>query len=278
MNTKKMLLTAIVMAVFSIGNVFASPIISDKALEEFDEFMNLRMKLSIYETPEEAIEKIHEYDNEHKDIIATFSEQEQLIYEDFVLLELYNYLREDKKNDDYLKEALLKQAQKNDAYFDNHDASEIDEWLYVISADTYSCYMSFNPISGALKYGMKLKKYYEECLKINPENSYCLTHLAQWYYWAPGISGGSYSKAGKNFEKAVECARNASERYYAYIFLSQFLYERKQKDKCEEILAKALEEEPESKYAKLLQDVNKQGYSLFTYSEKQAREDGRVSD
>lgn len=278
MNLKKIYTAALVLLAFSAGSIFASPVISAEAQNQIDEFMNLRMKLSVYETPEEAIEVINKYDEAHKKVISTLSEQEQLIYEDFVLLELYNYLREDKKNDEYLKDALLKQAKKNDDFFDSHDASEIDEWLYVISADTYSCYMSFNPVSGALKYGMKLKKNYEECLKINPDNSYCLTHLAQWYYWAPGISGGSYSKAQKNFEKAVEAAKTPADRYYAYIFLSQFLYERKQKDKCSELIVKALEEEPDSKYVKLLMDVNKEGYSLFSYNEKQAREDGRVSD
>lgn len=264
--------------VIGTGTAFASPAISDSALAQIDEFMNFRMKLSVYKTPEEALKAIDDYEESHKEAVENFGEQEKLIYEDFVLLERYNYLREDKKNDAYLKKVLLAQAEKNDAFFAANKASEIDEWLYVISADTYSCYMSFNPVGGALKYGMKLKKNYEECLKINPDNSYCLTHLAQWYYWAPGINGGSKQKAQVNFEKAVTAARNSGERYYAYIFLSQFLYEKKNKDKCAELLQEALKEEPNSTYVQLLQKVNKQGYSLFTYNEKQARDEGRVSE
>lgn len=253
-------------------NVFAQKTISTKAQNYIDSFMNLRMELTRFKDGKDANKELNKYKNENT--YSDFSEEEKLIIDSFYLLEKYNYIWEDKSNDDILQKELLALAEKNEKFMKNHK-DNINDWLYVVTADLYSCYMSYSPFSSGLKYGMTVKDYYLECLKINPKNSYCLTHMGQWYYWAPGINGGSEKKALQSFLDAVTYARNNAEKFYAYMFLSQMYYEKKDKTNASANLAKAKSYYKESQLISELEYYNSIGYSLFTYSKKKSEDQNR---
>lgn len=271
---KKIILASILLSIISI-NSFAQTKISQKAQDYINSFMKQRMELTVYQNDKAAAsKKLSAYKSSHP--YNDFTEQEKLIIESFYLLEDYNWTWEDKSNDSRLQKLLQAQINKNEDYISKNEGN-ISGWLYVITADTFSCFMSYNPVSGAMKYGMKLKNYYEKCLQIDPSNSYCLTHLAQWYYWAPGISGGSTKKAQSYFNSGLTNAKNSAEKFYAEIFLSQILYENKDKAGAQTHLNKAKSYCPESQYVAELEKYNKEGYSLFTYSKKKAEDEKRVS-
>lgn len=271
---KKLFLTAILLSIFTLST-FAQTKVSQKAQDYIDSFMKLRMDLTVYQNDKPtASKKLSAYKSSHP--YSDLSEQEKLIVESFYLLEDYNWTWEDSSNDARLQRLLQAQINKNEDYIAKNEG-KISGWLYVITADTFSCYMSYNPVSGAMKYGMKLKKYYEKCLELDPSNSYCLTHIAQWYYWAPGINGGSTKKAQSYFTSGLTNAKNSAEKFYAEIFLSQILYENKDKAGAQTHLNKAKTYCPDSQYTKEIEQYNKEGYSLFTYSKKKAENENRVN-
>lgn len=272
---KRNIITSLITLLLSI-NLFGQTSISTQAKDYIDSFMTFRMELTIYQNDKAtASKKLKEYKSAHP--FSSFSAQEKLIFETFYLLEDYNWTWEDKANDSRLQKELLAQIDKNEAYISSN-AGKINAWLYVLTSDTLSCYMSYNPVSGAMKYGMKVKKYYDLCLELDPTNSYCLSHLAQWYYWAPGISGGSKKKATANFESALKNAKNNAEKFYAEIFLSQMMYENKDKAGATTHLNKAKTYCPKSQYVAELEKYNGLGYSLFTYSKKKAEDEKRVNE
>ena len=275
MTVKKLVLIITCIGALSL-NSWANVNLSDSALSEINSFMNLRMELSVFEEKADALKKIDSYENEHKFFYSNFTEEENLIMENLYLLERYNYMVENKEKHDFLKKGLFALVEKNEAFLKS--AKDINNWLYVISADCISCYMYFDPVKGAMKYGTKLKEYYEKCLELNPDNSYCLSHLAQWYYWAPGIAGGSKKKALSYFESALEKAVSNSDKYYAYIFLSQMQYDNGDKVSCEKNLSQAEKLMPASTFIKELKNLNAQGYSYFTGNKKKAEDEGLVSE
>lgn len=255
--------------------VFAQNKISQKAQDYIDSFMNFRMELSVYQNQKAtAVSKIKAYQSSNP--YQDFSEQEKLIIDTLFKLEDYHYTRDDKSNDERLQKLLFNQFQKNEAYI-NANKNNVSSWLYVVTADSVSSYMSYNPVSGAMKYGLKVKKYYENCIELEPKHSYCLSHLAQWYYWAPAINGGSTKKAINYCTNAVTYANNNAEKFFAEIFLSQFLYDNKDKTGAQTHLNKAASYCPKSTLVTELQAYNKQGYSLFTYNKKQAEDDNRMN-
>ncbi len=254
-------------------NLFCNKNISEKAENYIDSFMNFRVELTQFKDKSFAAEELEKY--RIQNAYTDFSEQEKLIIDSFYLLEKYNYIWENKENDKYLQNALLSQMDENFKFI-SENKGNVNEWLYVITADTISCYMSYSPVSGAIKYGTKVKEFYEECLKLDAENSYCLTHIGQWYFWAPGIAGGSGKKALYYFEKGLNAAKNNAEKFYALIFLSQFLYENKDKSDAQNYLDSAKALFPKSVYLNEIQEYNNKGYSLFSYSKKKAKDENRV--
>lgn len=263
----------VVLLSFIMAGAWSQTSISANAQKYVDSFMNLRMELTINKEKKDAVAQLNKYKSSNP--YASFTNQEKLVIESFYLLEKYNYTWEEKGTEETLKKELISQADKNEKFI-KANKNNVCDWLYVVTADIYSCYMSYSPMSGALKYGMTVKNYYLECLKINPKNSYCLTHMGQWYYWAPGINGGSEKKALQSFKDAVTYARNNAEKFYAQIFLSQMYYEKKDKVTAKSMLNIAKNYCPKSEYIKELEGYNAQGYSLFTASKKKAEDEKRV--
>lgn len=236
--------------------------------------MTLRMTVSTLSDNDAILSALDSFDISGG---TSFSEEEELILENFVLLERYNYLKDDSNNKELLRSSLKAQKEKCDAWLKANKKEVPNKWLCVTYADTISCYISFS-VSDVIKYGLSIKDYYLKAYAQDENTSYVLTNLAQWYYWAPKLNGGSKKKAGDYFEKAVKAARTDAERYFADIFLSQYLFETGDKGRSATLLREAKSYCPESHYVALIEGANKDGLSFFAWSKKHSSMDGKPED
>ena len=93
-----------------------------------------------------------------------------------------------------------------------------------------------------------------------------------WYYYAPGIGGGSKKKARQFFSDALKYAANDYERYYGNINLSQMNFEDKNKAEATRLLDEAEKILPRTRYIAFIRKINTLGYSLFDYNMNSTRE------
>ena len=243
--------------------------ISDKAQAEIDAFMTFRMNLSVCDTAESALAKINAYHIQHSSgpDFMSFTDEEKLILENFEVLEIYNYMRKIVGKESEIKKLICSQYDKNDTWFSSHKNDTINKWLYCTAADMLSCNLSYASVTTIMHDGLAVKTYYEKALLQDPDMSYALTNIAQWYYYAPSFGGGSKSKAKSCFEHAVTYARTNAETYYAKIFLSQYLFEDEaQRGKSATLLADADVYQPGGHYVEWLRRINKAGFSLYYYN------------
>ena len=271
MQTNKKLITslaAFVLMLFSCDFVFA---ISEETQAHIDEFMNLRMVHSTFETRDEAVTKIKDFERAYvSQTRETYGEMEAQILENFIVMELFNvYYDNPPMSKTEFRKMLSDQKAKNEAFINAHKDEKLNVWYWVTSGDVFSCWTTFS-VKDILFYGMDIKNYYLSAYEDNPKCSYLLTNLAQWYFQAPKIGGGSNSKARSYFEEARNCAKNDAEKYFADIFLSQFLFEQKEFDRAAELLNEADSLNPGSKYIALIKAQNKAGRSLYQYNRKRS--------
>ncbi|EPF27022.1 hypothetical protein HMPREF1221_00603 [Treponema socranskii subsp. paredis ATCC 35535] len=274
---KRIRITLICISVLtlSLASLF-SEAISAEAQKEIDGFMTLRMNLASCASPETALSEIEAYAAEHfsENALASFTDEEKLIFENFKILEQYNYMRQIPSMEGSLKSLIRTQYDKNDAYFSAHKNGAINKWLWSTAADMLSCNLSYATVGVIMRDGIAVKKYYEKALNEDPAMSYALTNIAQWYYFAPSIGGGSKTKAGEYFERAVRDARTDAETYFAKIFLSQFLFDDKtQKAESAKLLDEADSLQKGGSYIAWIKKVNKAGYSLLEYNAKKMTPD-----
>ena len=274
---KRIRITLICISVLtlSLASLF-SETISAEAQKEIDGFMTLRMNLASCASPETALSEIEAYAAEHfsENALASFTDEEKLIFENFKILEQYNYMRQIPSMEGSLKSLIRTQYDKNDAYFSAHKNGTINKWLWSTAADMLSCNLSYATVGVIMRDGIAVKKYYEKALNEDPAMSYALTNIAQWYYFAPSIGGGSKTKAGEYFERAVRDARTDAETYFAKIFLSQFLFDDKtQKAESSKLLDEADSLQKGGSYIAWIKKVNKAGYSLLEYNAKKMTPD-----
>jgi hypothetical protein len=265
----QLLFFSLLFSLVLLCDVTADAKISDKAQAEIDAFMSFRMNLSLCSTPEEALSRIDSYHNAHFTAIqtASFTDEEKLILENFEVLEIYNYMRQIKGKEPDIKNLIHLQYQKNDKWFPAHKNETVNKWLYCTAADMLSCNLSYASVTTIMHDGLAVKTYYEKAIEQDPNMSYALTNIAQWYYYAPSVGGGSKAKAKNCFELAVAGARTNAEKYYAKIFLSQYLFEdAAMREKSSALLAEADSFQPGGHYVAWLRRINKAGFSLYYYN------------
>ena len=261
---------ALFLAVFSFG-FFQAQELSENAKILIDDFFNLRMNLSVYDEndTESIIFTIENFPKENEEKISLCNEQEKIILEKFFVMEKYNYLYEKPGQAKIQHELLGKQLEKIEQFIKEHNGIFLNEYFYCTQADVTSCYMGYS-IGDVLKYGASVKPLYEKALEANPNFSYALTNIGQWYYFAPKIAGGSKKKTLTYFEKAKANAATSAQKYFADIFLSQLLFENKQFEKCRELLDEAQSFCPQSNYIKKIRRANETGLSIYEYNKKKS--------
>ena len=264
LNLKKIFL---VLFIFTCGILcYANSAFTKHEEDVIKNIMAFRTSLTAMEFGR-ARAKIDEY---RKKILSSeecksLSEQAQLVIDTFLVMETYNYYYEEDNNHPGLKDTIIPQMKKLEDFIKVHAESEINEWLYTVAGDVISCSLRFLPKTEAMKKGLLIKDYYLKALSLNANMWYTLVNLAQWFYQAPAIGGGSKDKARSYFEKAYSAASGDSEKYYTSIMLSQSRLADGKKEESASLLKKAAELFPESKFVKKIRAVNNAGYDYFYY-------------
>lgn len=268
-NRKKSLFCLFIYIIL-IGPVWSQKAVSKEAENLFYDFMDLRRNLAYTKTDSEALDEIEVFmKDKYLPLKANFSEQENIIMENFYLTERYNYLQFDKNGGaDISEKELLVQLDKNTDYFARNKGNDFSPWNLVTSANVIGCYMSFHPVPAALKYGQVQKDYYKKAWEETGDFWYAGSHYAQWFFFAPGFYGGGKKKAETLFLKSLELAKTDTEKYYSNIFLSQFYFTEGNKKLSKEYLDKADTYLPGGRYVEFIRKINSQGKSTFEYKEE----------
>ncbi len=262
-------------SLFLLGNlIFAQENLSNQNQEfqtQVDNFMFLRMNLATYQNPTDAINKIESYCNElfSSESFKNFSQEEQLTFQNFKTLEIYNYLQKIDGQQENIKQLIDSQYEKTTAWISEQKNQKFGKWFYATTGDLLSCHLNFSSIDVIMKDGLKVKKYYENALDLDENMSYALTNLGQWFYFAPKIGGGSKEKAQKCFEKALSVSRNDAETYFAKIYLSQILFDEKNtQEESKKLLELADNLQPNGTFINQIRRINSAGLSLLRYYAK----------
>lgn len=242
-----------------------------------DDFMQFRVHLTTEKDERIALQLINEYSSSILPVIVNFDDEAQLILNNFIILEKYNYMYNMDINNPNLSSLILPQKQKNDNWFSSHDAKTINKWLYCTSADVNSCCMQFVSRTEAMKIGLTVKTNYQKALEFDTNMSYALFGMGQWLIQAPGFVGGSTKKAIETFNHALASSRNKAETFYSYILLSQAYFDTKEIKKASALLEKALQIQPNSDYIAFIQLLNNNEYSLYYYVTHRKKIDAKLN-
>ena len=257
----------LILCIFLCGiSCYANSSFTKHEEEVIKNIMAFRTSLSVMEFAN-ARAKIDEY---RKKILSseeckTLSEQAQLVIDTFLVMETYNYFYEADNNDPHLKDIIVPQMKKLEDFIKIHAEAEINEWLYTVAGDVISCSLRFLPRTEAMKKGLVIKDYYLKALSLNENMWYTLVNIAQWFFQAPAIGGGSKDKARTYFEKAYSIAGTTAEKYYTSIMLSQSRFADGKKEESSSLLSTAQNLIPESKFVKKIKAINLAGHDYFYY-------------
>lgn len=248
-------------------SLFADNLLSNQDLDAIKKFMNYRPELTA-KSPEEALVLIENYRNEvlSDSNKANYSEQGNLILDTLLVLERFNYLYEINEKHPELADLVIPHNKMLEKWINNHKAEEISSWLYVTAGDLLSCSMGLYSIPKAMEIGLVIKDYYEIALEKNPNMAYGNLNMAQWYFHAPAIGGGSKKKADELFQVALKNAFGKGEEFYVNMVYSQFLLDQKNKAGASSYFEKAYTIQPDSKKLQFIKLLNDNGYTLFYYT------------
>ena len=224
-------------------------------------------------SPEEALILIKEYRErlltpENK---AKFTEQGNLILDSLLTSEEYNYYYEMDEKHPKLKEIIFPHNEMLENWIKSHTQEEISALLYVIAGDLLSCSMGLYPVPKAMEIGLVIKDYYDIALEKEPNIFFGNLNMAQWYFHAPAIGGGSKKKADELFKVALANTEGTGDEFYTNLIYSQFLYDQKDEAKAATYFQKAYEIQPDSKKLALVKLLNDNGYTLFYYTLNRAK-------
>lgn len=240
--------------------------------------LDKRLSLRSYDTIEECIESITAFENESykSDVYMTADEEYKLTIENLVKTAKYNCLYEKNMKDPALKNLMMDQYEKILSYNENHPMERRNPWYNVTSADIINSTMQFLPQSQAIKLGLEEKDMYDYMMEKYPDFSYLFINSGLWYMFAPAIGGGSDTKAMEYFQKALDSCKSKYEEYYASIYYSQLLFDKKKKDSSKELLNRADKVLPGKRYIKLINLLNDNGYSIFYYTSNREKVDKKL--
>ncbi|MBQ8013178.1 MAG: hypothetical protein IJ257_02105 [Treponema sp.] len=257
---------------FSTVSISAAADFSTEENTFIQNLLDFRLSLRSYKTNDEALEKVRAYKDEHLEEILSFGEEASLVCLNMLATSEYNIFYAKDMHAPEMEEILRPQYEKIIEFQEKHPVSEQNPWFTLTSADIINSMMQFLKQSLAIKLGLQEKKDYASVVERFPDMSFALMLSGFWYYYAPGIGGGSKSKARDFFEKSLKYASNDYERFYGNINYSQSLFEYKKKDEAAQYLEEAEKILPDTNYIAFIRKINSLGYSLFDYNMNSTRE------
>ncbi len=263
---KRFFLSALVLFVFSF--TFFATDLSDSETTVIHKVLNARLQTRLYSNNDDAISFMKSYRQsiENDAAYKACGEEAQFVVQNMLIIEQYNYMYQKDMKSEELKPLILEQYEKIDSFQNNNAGKSFSPWFYFSSGDVINSSMQFIPQSTAIKLGLKEKDEYDNAVKANPKISFGYINKGLWYYFAPGIGGGSKTVGKNDFLKAVENAVCDYEKFYARIYYSQALYDEGKKSECSALLSECEKILPKNVYTPFIKKLNDNGYSLFDYT------------
>ncbi|MBR1714555.1 MAG: hypothetical protein IJ717_06405 [Treponema sp.] len=266
-TTTKISICCLLLSSCFLGGIFADSISSFTRQKVLD-FMTERVKLKD-ESVDAAVKGIEEIQKATMAELEENSldyEQEKCILESLYFMEIYERSVTD-ENRKEMREKMRKLMERNFKCIDSRDEGKISEWLYQVCGDVTSYYMT-RSIAATFHYGMKVKSMYESAVKINPVMPQGNVSLGNWYFFAPGIFGGSNKKAERCYKNAVKGAEQSGvpgEKFIAYEYLSQLYFEEEKDSLYKEMFSKFKSLGIGVREVGIAENCNANGYSFYQY-------------
>ncbi len=248
--------------------------------QEIQNILSFRLSLRSYSTNDEVIEKVRSYRASHKDKISSFKEEAQIVCNNMLATAEYNAFYAKDMHAPEMEGILRPQYETIMKFQERTPIEEQNPWFTLTSADIINSMMQFLKQSDAIKLGLQEKKDYASVIERFPQNSFANMLSGYWYYYAPGIGGGSKKKARIFFSDALKYAENDYEKFYGYINLSQMNFEDKKKEEAARLLDEAEKILPNTRHIAFIRKINEMGYSAFDYNQNSTREklDARLKE
>ncbi len=262
---KRLVLSALIL--FSFVFSFYAADLTDSETAVIHKVLDARLQTRLYSNNDDAISFMKSYRQsiENDAAYKACGEEAQFIVQNLLIIEQYNYMYQKDMKSAELKPFILGQYEKIDSFQTQNSNKSLSPWFYFSSGDVINSSMQFIPQSTAIKLGLKEKDEYDNAVKANPKISFGYINKGLWYYFAPGIGGGSKSVGKKDFQQAVENAACDYEKFYARIYYSQALYDEGKKAECASLLSECDKILPQNIYIPFVKKLNDNGYSLFDY-------------
>ena len=239
--------------------------------QAIQDILSFRLSLRSYSTNDEVIEKVRSYRQEKLSSIENFSEEARLVCLNMLATAEYNAFYAKDMQAPEMEGILRPQYEKIREFQGKKNAEEQNPWFVFTSADIINSMMQFLKQGEAISLGLKEKKEYAIALAAQPEHAFGNMLSGYWYYYAPGIGGGSKKKARLFFANALEYAANDYERFYGNINLSQMNFEDKNKEEAARLLDEAEKILPGTRHVAFIRKINEMGYSAFDYNQNSTR-------
>lgn len=269
MTMKRYFLMAIFVLAATVPS-FAGKKITEQERAVIDAFWKLRMELTCLENKTDAVIAINKFTEDNREEVEKLGKEASLLLESLMMMERYNYIYEFPGENRESRKQFVEMRGKLKEYMENKKDSELTPEICLCYADITAYYMAYS-IKDIIFNGTTVKKYQEKALKVNPNFAPAMINLAQWYYYAPKLFGGSKDATREWQVKSIQCSRTKAEKFYAKTAYSQFLFEmkeyeesKKQLDECEELC-------PGSNFVKLLKEQNAVGNSLNDYNKQRSK-------
>jgi hypothetical protein len=241
---------------------------TDYEMNIIEQIQEFRFSTRAMKSAEEAVSKIADYRKTllTDEVRKNLSEEAELTADNLLILEQYNYMYEKEMKSPELEPFIKPQYEKIAAWDAEHPFDKANPYYILSSGDLTNSTMQFLPQGKAINLGLQEKKNYDMVVANYPKLAFGLINAALWYYFAPAIGGGSMTKAREYFSRASECASNNYEKFYAYVYYSQFLYEKNEMELCEKYLSMAEELLPDNRWTPFIRKMNAKSYSVLDYS------------
>ncbi len=267
----KSLFVACAMTLFATTTLPAAEFTA-KEDQVLQDILAFRLTLRALATDDQAIKAVQKYRDEQEKTISALSEEAQIVCLNMLATAEYNAFYAKNMHAPEMENILRPQYERLTAYAAKHPVSEQNPWFTLTSADITNSMMQFLKQKEAINLGLQEKKDYAAVIDKYPKMAFAHMLSGYWYYYAPGIGGGSKKKARQFFSDAHKYAANDYERYYGAINLSQIHFEDKNKEEAARLLDEAEKILPKTRYIAFIKKINTLGYSVFDYNQNSTRE------
>ncbi len=256
-----------IMLIASAAVAIAVPSLTNKEIETIKSIIDDRIEFTCL-SDKDALSASKKYLEDKQTYADTnsFSEQAKIIVDNLLATEIISHMYQIDPKDPEIKTFITPKVEKAAQWIENHKKdSGVSAYLYCTTAEIISCGLSYMTMGEIMSYGLKIKDFFVKATEIDSSVAFAYSGLAQWYYHAPGIAGGSTKKAYSNFELAYQNASTKGEKFMTNMYLSQSYYDQKKYEKAAEYLATAERILPESRLIKYIKKLNDAGYGYYYY-------------